>query len=181
MKVSECKLHGCYIIEHDVYEDKRGTFIEAFNQKLFQQKIDQNINFVQDNLSVSKRGVLRGLHFQKHPFEQSKLIQVVRGEALDVIVDLRKYSPTFGEHFKIKIAHKERKSIFIPKGMAHGFLCLSKELIFTYKCDEFYNPKSESGIIYNDPDLRIDWGFPKEELIISDKDKKLQTFQNFLL
>ncbi|UJH69271.1 dTDP-4-dehydrorhamnose 3,5-epimerase [Allomuricauda sp. SCSIO 65647] len=173
MKLTETKLKGCFIFEHDLYKDERGTFQEAYNRKDFERLTGLKVDFVQDNISTSKNGVLRGLHFQKEPHGQAKLIKVLRGEVLDVIVDLRKDSKTFGEHLKLKIKASEGKSIFIPKGMAHGFLCLSEETVFQYKCDAFYNPNSESGIVYNDPDLAIDWGHPSAELILSEKDRHL--------
>ena len=179
MKITETSLKGCFIIQPKLFEDDRGVFFESYQQKKFEEVIGEQINFVQDNISVSKKGVLRGLHLQTGVHAQSKLVQVVHGEVLDVIVDLRKDSPTFGRHYKLILSSKNRISIFIPKGMAHGFVALSEEATFMYKCDAFYNAASESGIIYNDEDLKIDWQCPITSPIISDKDKLLPTFNEF--
>lgn len=173
VKIKETTIEGCYLIEHTLHEDKRGLFYESYNQLNFDKFIGRNIRFVQDNVSISKKSVLRGLHYQKRSHAQAKLVAVLKGEVLDVIVDIRKDSPTFGNHFKIKISSQNRKSIFIPKGMAHGFLALTDDVIFSYKCDELYDPTSESGILYNDPKLGIDWEIDRERLIISEKDLKL--------
>lgn len=178
MKLIETGLKGCFILEHDLYKDGRGIFHEAYNRKDFERLTGLKVDFVQDNMSISKKGVLRGLHFQREPHSQAKLIQVLKGEVLDVIVDLRKNSKTFGEYLKLRIKAPEGKSIFIPKGMAHGFLCLSEEVLFQYKCDAFYDPNSESGIVYNDPDLAIDWEYPENNIILSDKDKNLPSFKS---
>lgn len=141
------------------------------------QTTGESIEFVQHNQSISKRGVLRGLHLQTGKFAQSKLITVVKGEVLDVVVDLRKESRTFGQHFKLRISEENKKSLFIPKGMAHGFLTLTKEAVFTYKCDAYYHRASESGILYSDDTLNIDWEYPEEFLILSEKDKNLPTLK----
>jgi dTDP-4-dehydrorhamnose 3,5-epimerase len=175
------EIEGCFVIEHDVYEDNRGLFYEAFNKKELKTRLGIETDFVQDNISVSKRGVLRGLHYQKENYSQAKLVQVTYGEAMDVIVDLRTNSPTYGKHIKFKLKGDDRKSIFIPKGMAHGFLALSEMVIFQYKCDAYYNSNADTGLMYNDPDLAIDWQFPKHEIILSEKDQKLPFFKSISL
>ena len=177
MKVTETSIKGCFIIEPQVFGDDRGVFFEAFHKEKFQIAIGQEIDFVQDNQSVSKQGVLRGLHFQTGAHAQAKLVQVVKGEVLDVVVDLRMKSSTFGQHFKINLSEDNKKILFIPKGMAHGFLTLSEEVVFTYKCDNYYHKASEGGIIYNDDILKIDWEYPQEKIVLSEKDRKLPTFK----
>ncbi|WP_343486898.1 dTDP-4-dehydrorhamnose 3,5-epimerase [Allomuricauda sp. d1] len=176
MKLTETKLADCFLIEHDVFKDERGLFLESYNKAAFEKLTGLKINFIQDNISISKRGVLRGLHYQSPPYEQAKLITVLKGEVIDVVVDIRKNSDTFGTHLKFRMHADERKSLFIPKGMAHGFLALSDEVLFHYKCDAYYNPASESGILYNDAELQIDWEFLDEAIILSDKDKELPNF-----
>ncbi len=176
MNIVETNLKGCFVIEPNVYLDRRGSFYESYNKLKLEKKLGKEINFVQDNCSISKKGVLRGLHFQKGKYAQAKLISVIKGEALDVAVDLRKESPTFGKHFKIVLSGDDNKMLFIPRGMAHGFLSLSNETHFSYKCDNYYNKQSEVGIIYNDSSLKIDWNFPKNDLILSDKDLLLPNF-----
>lgn len=171
--IAETLLKGCFILEPQIFEDERGLFFESFKKDEFERAIGEKVDFVQYNQSVSKRGVLRGLHLQTGKFEQSKLITVVKGEVLDVVVDVRKNSETFGRHIKLRLSESTKKSIFIPKGMAHGFLTLSREAIFSYQCDAYYQPSSESGILYSDEDLGIDWEYPLEALILSEKDKKL--------
>ena len=179
MKITETSLKGCFIIQPRLFEDDRGVFFESYQQKKFEETIGGQINFVQDNISVSKKGVIRGLHLQIGVHAQSKLVQVVHGEVLDVIVDLRKDSETFGQHYKLNLSGNNRTSVFIPKGMAHGFVTLSDEATFMYKCDAFYDSASESGIIYNDLDLQIDWQCPIATPIISEKDYQLPTFKEF--
>jgi dTDP-4-dehydrorhamnose 3,5-epimerase len=177
VQITETQLKGCYVLEPKIFEDERGIFFESYKNKVFERATGQNIDFVQHNHSISKRGVLRGLHLQTGEHAQSKLITVVRGEVLDVVVDFRKGSETFGQHLKLRLSEENKKSIFIPKGMAHGFLTLSEEAVFTYKCDAYYHPASESGILYSDETLDIDWEYPKEALILSEKDKKLPTLK----
>ncbi len=177
MQITETHLKGCYVLEPIIFEDERGLFVETFKKDEFEKATGQNINFMQHNQSISKLGVLRGLHLQTGEFAQSKLVTVVKGEVLDVVVDLRKNSETFGRHFKLRLSEENKKSIFIPKGMAHGFLTLSKEAVFTYTCDAYYHPASESGILYSDNALNIDWEYPEESLILSEKDKKLPTLK----
>lgn len=178
MTVRETKLKGCFIIEPKVFEDKRGYFFESFNQKAFNKTIGEEVNFVQDNESFSTKGVLRGLHFQKGESAQAKLVRVLKGKILDVAVDIRKDSPTFGKHFSIELTEDNKKQLFITKGFAHGFVVLSDTAMVFYKCDNFYNKETESGIIYDDKDLNIDWHLEQEELIISEKDLSLPLFKN---
>jgi dTDP-4-dehydrorhamnose 3,5-epimerase len=181
MKVIESPLKGCFILEPTIYEDDRGLFFEAYQKIRFEQSIGKKVEFIQDNVSISKKGVLRGLHFQKGESAQAKLVNVLKGEVLDVIVDIRKESPSFGKHFKMRLSAENKTSIFIPKEMAHGFLALSDEVIFSYKCDALYDPKSEAGILYNDPTLDIDWEIDEDKLIISAKDLRLPLLKDLKL
>ncbi|WP_299533690.1 dTDP-4-dehydrorhamnose 3,5-epimerase [Ulvibacterium sp.] len=178
MKIIRTKLDGCFIVKPKTFIDYRGAFLESYHKDRFLETTGLDIDFVQDNLSFSKKGVLRGLHFQAGEFAQAKLIRVVKGEILDVIVDLRKESPTYGEHVKLKMIEEENRSVFIPKGMAHGFLALSDDVIFAYKCDRYYTPKAEKGIAFNDSVLGIDWEYPKDDIILSEKDKNLPSFRS---
>lgn len=180
MKLQTTPLKDCFIIELPVFTDERGTFIETFHKEKFFQATGLAIDFIQDNQSVSKYGVLRGLHFQEGNAAQAKLVRVVQGEVLDVVVDLRQDSPSFGQHFSIRLSAKNNKQLFIPRGFAHGFVSLAENTIFTYKCDILYNPQAEAGIHYADATLNIDWHLPKEELIISDKDKILASFKDYI-
>ena len=174
MPFIKTEFSGLLVFEPNVFEDSRGYFFEAYNEKQFQQEgID--IRWVQDNQSSSTYGVIRGLHYQLPPFDQTKLVRVLRGKILDVVVDIRKGSPTFGKSFSKVLSAKNKRQLFIPKGFAHGFSVLSEKAEVLYKCDGFYNKESEGGIIYNDPALEIDWRIPAEEAIISDKDKVLPT------
>ena len=165
------KLEGCYIIEPKIINDDRGYFMESFNENTFQKGIGQAIHFVQDNQSFSSKGVLRGLHYQVGEYSQAKLVRVLSGEVLDVAVDIRPNSKTFGEHVSVLLTADNQTQFFVPRGFAHGFLVLSDTATFFYKCDNFYNKESEGGIIYNDKTLNIDWGFSESQLIISEKDK----------
>ncbi len=165
------KLEGCYIIEPKIINDDRGYFMESFNENTFQKGIGQTVHFVQDNQSFSSKGVLRGLHYQVGEYSQAKLVRVLSGEVLDVAVDIRPNSKTFGEHVSVLLTADNQTQFFVPRGFAHGFLVLSDTATFFYKCDNFYNKESEGGIIYNDKILNIDWGFSENELIISEKDK----------
>src|SRR5690554_5568941 len=171
MKVIETDIEGVVIIEPKVFGDERGYFFESFSQKEFEEKVCKKV-FVQDNESKSSYGVLRGLHFQKMPYAQSKLVRVVKGKVLDVAVDIRKGSPTFGNHVAVELSEENRLQFFVPRGFAHGFIVLSDEAIFQYKCDNYYSPQSEGGIMWNDPALSIDWLIPAEDIILSEKDKK---------
>lgn len=177
MIVKETNLKGCFIIEPKIFEDERGYFFESYNQSRFNELIGSQANFVQDNESFSTKGVLRGLHFQTEPYAQSKLVRVIEGKVLDIVVDIRKGSKTFGDQFSIELSESNKKQLFIPQGFAHGFLVLSQTAIFSYKCDNYYNKASERGIIYNDKTLNIDWQLPESELIISEKDQLLPTFE----
>jgi dTDP-4-dehydrorhamnose 3,5-epimerase len=172
------KLKGCYCIEPKIINDHRGYFMESFNERTFYEKTGQQIHFVQDNQSFSTKGVLRGLHYQVGEHAQSKLIRVLSGEILDVAVDIRPDSETYGQHVSILLSSENQKAFFIPKGFAHGFLVLSETATIFYKCDNFYNKESEGGIIYNDPILNIDWQFSEEDLIISEKDAILPALKN---
>ncbi|MFC7774830.1 dTDP-4-dehydrorhamnose 3,5-epimerase [Flavobacterium sp. GCM10027622] len=178
MNFIETNLPGCFIIEPKVFHDDRGYFMESFNQNTFEKGIGQKINFVQDNQSFSSKGVLRGLHYQCGEHAQAKLVRVLEGEVLDVAVDLRQGSPTYGQSYSILLSAENKKQFFIPRGFAHGFLVLSDTATFFYKCDNFYNKESEGGLIYNDATVNVDWGFPTNELIISDKDQVLPTLEN---
>lgn len=181
MKVTETKLKGCFIIEPRIFEDDRGYFFESFNHRDFCEAIGQEIHFVQDNQSFSKKGVLRGLHFQKGEHAQAKLVSVLQGKVLDVAVDLRKDSPTFGEHVAVELSADNKKQLFIPRGFAHGFAVLSEAAEFFYKCDNYYNAASEGGIRYDDRKLSIDWQLPVDEIIVSEKDRLLPTFDNAII
>lgn len=177
MIFEEIYLKGCYIITPKLFEDERGYFFESFNEHKFKKDTGIDVRFVQDNESKSSKGVLRGLHYQKNEFSQAKLVRVIKGKVLDVCVDLRQGSSTFGQHFSIILDDKNYKQLFIPRGFAHGFVTLEADTIFSYKCDNYYNKASESGIIFNDKTLDIDWSLPLTELIISSKDKNLPTFE----
>jgi len=172
------KLEGCFVIEPKIFNDERGYFLESYNEKTFQNGIGQPIQFVQDNQSYSSKGVLRGLHYQTGEHAQAKLVRVLQGEVLDVVVDIRPDSKTYGESFSVLLSGENQKQFFIPRGFAHGFLVLSETATFFYKCDNFYNKESEGGIIYNDNSLNIDWQFSDDELLISEKDAILPTIEN---
>ena len=171
-------ISGCFIIEPKVITDERGYFLESFNEKTFQNGVGQEVHFVQDNQSFSTKGVLRGLHYQTGNHAQAKLVRVLSGEVLDVAVDIRPDSPTFGQHVSVLLSAENQKQFFVPRGFAHGFLVLSETATFFYKCDNFYNKESEGGIIYNDATLNIDWQIPTENLIISEKDVNQPTLEN---
>lgn len=181
MIVKETKIKGCFLLEPTVFNDERGYFMESYNKDRFNSAIGSNIDFVQDNQSISNKGVLRGLHFQRDPYSQNKLVRVLQGEVIDVVVDIRKDSESFGEYFKIRLSGENKKMLFVPGGLAHGFLTLKDNTAFLYKCDQYYNKEAEGGIIYDDPDLGIDWEFPKDQLILSDKDKELPLIKNVQL
>lgn len=171
-------LEGCFIIEPKIISDARGYFMESFNEMTFQLGLGQPVHFVQDNQSFSSRGVLRGLHYQTGAHAQAKLVRVFKGEVLDVAVDIRPGSKTYGQSVSVLLSGENQKQLFIPRGFAHGFLVLSETAVFFYKCDNFYNKESEGGIIYNDETLAIDWNFPQNELVISDKDQVQPNFEN---
>lgn len=171
MKITTTAIEGVVILEPEVFGDERGYFFESFSQREFEEKVCKT-TFVQDNESSSRYGVLRGLHFQKPPHAQAKLVRVVKGKVLDIAVDIRKGSPTFGHHVSIELSGENKRQLFIPRGFAHGFAVLSDEVVFQYKCDNYYVPHSEGGILWNDPALGIDWKLPEEDVILSEKDKK---------
>ena len=170
MEVQETRIPGVVIIKPRVFEDARGYFFESFSQREFNEKV-RSITFVQDNESMSSYGVVRGLHYQKPPYTQSKLVRCVRGSVLDVAVDIRLGSPTFGQHVAIELSEDNHFQFFIPKGFAHGFAVLSDTAVFQYKCDEFYHPEADSGIQLLDDELGIDWQVPWDKAIMSEKDK----------
>lgn len=177
MQFTETHLKGCFILEPKILRDERGYFMESFNEKIFSQGIGQQTHFVQDNQSFSSKGVLRGLHYQCGEHAQAKLVRVLQGEVLDVAVDVRPESETYGKHVALILSAANQKQLFVPRGFAHGFLVLSETATFFYKCDNFYNKESEAGIAYNDPQLAINWQSDALPLIISEKDTQLPTLQ----
>lgn len=177
MKLVETPLKDCYIIEPTIFEDERGYFYEKFNQQKFESLTGMNGHFVQDNISKSSYGVLRGLHLQKDHHAQAKLVSCLEGKVWDIAVDLRENSPSFGKWFGVELTAENKRQFYIPRGFAHGFAVLSETAIFAYKCDNFYNKESEGGIIWNDPNLNIDWKLPLEDIILSEKDKVQKTFE----
>ena len=179
MNLIKTKLDGLVVLKPTVFKDNRGYFMECYNQKNI-NKLLGNVNFVQDNESESSQGVLRGLHFQKPPHTQAKLVRCLKGSVLDVALDLRKDSKTYGCFETALLSEENKNQLFIPKGFAHGFVVLSETAVFFYKVDNYYNRDSESGILWNDPDLKIDWKINKKEIIVSEKDKSLPTFNNFI-
>jgi dTDP-4-dehydrorhamnose 3,5-epimerase len=177
MEIKEERIKGLFSIQPKVFGDDRGYFLESFSEKKYAPFLG-DFKFVQDNQSFSTKGVLRGLHFQKPPFDQGKLVQVIKGSALDIAVDIRKDSPTYGEHISILLNEKEKNQFWIPPGFAHGFCALEDDTIFSYKCTNYYSPENESSILWNDKTLNIDWKI--EDPIISEKDKKGIEFLNFV-
>lgn len=170
MEVKQTSIPGVVLIEPRLFRDDRGYFFESFSQRDFEAQV-REIRFVQDNESKSSYGVLRGLHFQKPPHAQSKLVRVIKGAVLDVAVDIRRGSPTFGQHVAVELTEENHLQFFIPRGFAHGFSVLSEEVIFQYKCDNFYAPQSEGALAWDDPDLGIDWKIPSDRVLLSEKDK----------
>ena len=181
MKFIETKLKGCFILEPKIFEDERGYFMESFNQSVFEKGIGQKIQFVQDNQSRSSYGVVRGLHYQIGKNSQAKLVRVLKGRVMDVAVDLRPESPTFGQHISCELSADNRIQMFIPRGFAHGFSVLSKSAEFFYKCDNYYNKEAEAGIVYNDSSLDIDWGIEAADILVSPKDPELPSVQSALI
>ncbi len=177
MKMTRTDIEGLVVIEPRVFGDSRGYFFESFSQREFEKEVGQ-VRFVQDNESKSSYGVVRGLHFQKPPHTQSKLVRVVKGRVLDVAVDLRRDSKTYGKYFSVELTEDNHLQLFIPKGFAHGFAVLSDEAVFQYKCDEFYAPESEGAIAWDDPDIGVDWQIPEDKVILSEKDKKHPAFKD---
>lgn len=172
MEYIKTDIEGVYILQPKVFKDQRGYFFESFRQSDFDANIGGHTEFIQDNESKSSYGVLRGLHFQKGEFSQAKLVRVIKGKVLDVAVDMRKSSPTFGKYVMVELSDENKTQFFIPRGFAHGFLVLSDEAIFTYKVDNAYAPQSETGVRFDDPDINIQWPIAKEDMILSDKDMK---------
>lgn len=181
MEIEQTSLIDCYLMTPKTFTDERGVFFESFNKRQFSELTGLLSDFVQDNQSLSHKGVLRGLHFQTGNFGQAKLVRVITGSVLDVVVDIRPESETFGQHFTVLLSGQNNKQLYIPRGFAHGFLVLEDDTIFSYKCDNYYNQQSEKGIIFNDRTLNIDWQFPESEMIISEKDKVLPTFKNLFI
>lgn len=179
MEVIKTKIEGVLIIEPRVFGDDRGYFFESFNAREFAEKTNLQVNFVQDNESMSHYGVVRGLHFQQPPYAQSKLVRVVKGRVLDIAVDIREGSPTYGKHVSVELTEDNHRQFFMGKGFAHGFSVLSDVAFFQYKCDAFYAPQSEGAIAWNDPDLAIDWCIPADKVILSEKDKKHPFLRDF--
>lgn len=178
MKFISTTISDCFVIEPKVISDERGYFMESFNEKTFQEGVGQEVHFVQDNQSFSSKGVLRGLHYQTGNHAQAKLVRVLSGEVLDVAVDIRPESTTYGQYASVLLSGENQRQFFVPRGFAHGFLVLSETATFFYKCDNFYNKESEGGIIYNDSTLNIDWQFPTDNLLVSEKDAFLPTLEN---
>ncbi len=180
MKIQQTEIPDCYVIEPEIHKDHRGVFFESFNKAELEKQLGRPLHFVQDNHSLSKKGVLRGLHFQAGEYAQAKLVRVVRGAVQDVVVDLRRNSPVYGRYLSMELSGTTGKMLYIPRGAAHGFLALEDQTVFLYKCDNYYHKASERGIIYNDPDLGIHWKCPKEQLILSEKDKRLSSFKEYM-
>ena len=179
MQIEKTEIEGVYVVKPKVFGDARGYFFESFNRKAFCDATGIDIDFVQDNESRSCYGVVRGLHFQRPPYAQSKLVRVVQGEVLDVAVDLRRQSPTYGHHVAVRLSADDHTQLFLPKGMAHGFAVLSEVAVFQYKCDAYYTPSSEDAVAWDDPTLAINWLLPANEVILSEKDKHHQSFDAF--
>lgn len=177
MKIQQTPLQGCFLVTPNVFEDARGLFCETFNEATFRKVTGVTTQFVQDNQSISKQGVLRGLHFQTGKMAQAKLVRVIEGKVLDIVVDIRKDSKTFGKQFSVVLEAETFTQLYVPRGFAHGFITLSERSVFAYKCDNYYDKGSEGGIIYNDPELNLDWQLPEKDLIISEKDLELPTFK----
>ncbi len=179
MEVIKTAVDGVVMIEPRIFKDARGYFFEAFSQREFDEKVGK-VTFVQDNESKSSYGVMRGLHFQRPPFTQSKLVRCVKGAVLDVAVDIRKGSPTYGQHVAVELSEENHRQIFIPKGFAHGFSVLSETAVFQYKCDEFYHPEADAGILIQDDSLGIDWKIPTDQMILSEKDTRHPLLRDFV-
>lgn len=179
INVIKTNIEGVFILEPKVFGDARGYFLESFNAREFAEKTGLNITFVQDNESRSHYGVLRGLHFQLPPYTQSKLVRVVKGKVLDIAVDIRKGSPTYGKYASCELTEDNHRQFFVPKGMAHGFVVLSEDAVFQYKCDDFYHPEAEGAIAWDDSDINIDWGIPAIDICLSEKDKQHSNLRDF--
>ena len=179
MELIETPLQDCVLLKPAIFNDPRGYFFESFNKNKFQQLTGLEVNFVQDNQSFSSYGVLRGLHFQKGEHAQAKLVRVLKGEVLDVAIDLRPESATFGKQFSVVLSEENKLQLFIPRGFAHGFAVISEHAEFFYKCDNYYNKESEGGLLFSDPELNIDWNIPESEILVSDKDLLNPTFNSY--
>ncbi len=177
MNVIKTDIEGVVVIEPQVFGDERGYFFESFNAERFFAETGIDVAFVQDNESRSKRGVLRGLHFQREPYAQAKLVRVVQGRVIDVAVDIRHGSPTFGKYVATELSGENHRQMFIPKGFAHGYVVLEDDTVFQYKCDDYYHPESEAGIAWNDPQIGIEWPLSEDEIILSNKDRKHLTLK----
>lgn len=177
MEILKTKIEDVFLLKPKVFSDDRGYFFESFNANVWKEKVGEVPTFVQDNESMSNKGVLRGLHFQHPPFAQGKLVRVIQGSVMDVVVDLRRNSPTYGEHLSVILSGENKHQLYLPAGFAHGFLTLEDKTIFSYKCTNFYNQKSEGGLMWNDPALKINWGINNP--ILSEKDKKYESFISF--
>jgi dTDP-4-dehydrorhamnose 3,5-epimerase len=173
MTFKETKLKGCFVLEPTIFNDERGCFFESYNKQILEEGIGEEVNFVQDNQSFSTKGVIRAIHYQIGEHAQAKLVRVLHGTVLDVVVDLRKDSSTFGQHIEIELSDKNKKQVFIPRGFGHGFITLSDSAEFFYKCDNYYNKESEGGIIYNDSTLNIDWRMESDKIKASERDLNL--------
>ena len=180
MTIVKTEINGVFIVEPRVFGDSRGYFFESFNQRDFSQQTGVNVTFVQDNESCSHYGVVRGLHFQLPPYAQSKLVRVVEGCVLDVAVDIRRGSPTYGHHVAVELSAENKRQFFLPKGFAHGFAVLSETAIFQYKCDDYYHPEAEGAIAWDDPTLAIDWKVAPADVLLSEKDRHHQQFNDFV-
>jgi len=180
MHITPTNITGCFIIENKIFGDERGYFLESFNTATFKNLTGLEPLFVQDNQSYSSYGVLRGLHYQTGEYAQAKLVRVLQGRVLDVVVDIRKDSPSFGQHFSLELSDDNKQQLYIPRGLAHGFVVLSETANFFYKCDNLYNKASEGGIMCNDTDLNIDWQVPETAMILSEKDKTNLTFKEYV-
>ena len=181
MKIIKTEIEDLLILKPKVFYDDRGYFFESFNQQEFNKETGLNILFVQDNQSYSTEGVIRGLHYQIPPFEQAKLVRVISGKVLDIAIDIRKNSPTYGKYISVELSGENNLQLFIPAGFAHGFVTLSETAIFSYKCSNFYSKEHEGGIRFNDSKLNIDWQIASNEMIVSDKDKLLPEFEKHIL
>lgn len=179
MELLKTPLKDCVLLKPAMFNDPRGYFFESFNKNKFQLLTGQNVDFVQDNQSFSSYGVLRGLHFQKGEYAQAKLVRVLKGEVLDVAIDLRPGSATFGKHYSVVLSEENKLQLFIPRGFAHGFAVISEHAEFFYKCDNYYNKESEGGLLFSDPELNIDWNIPQSEILVSDKDLVNPTLNSY--
>ena len=180
MNIIKTDIEGVIIVEPRVFGDARGYFFESYNARDFREQSGIDVTFIQDNESCSSYGVVRGLHFQKPPYAQSKLVRVVEGTVLDVAVDIRKGSATYGKHVSVELSADNKRQLFLPKGMAHGFAVLSERAVFQYKCDEYYHPEAEGAIAWDDPTLAIDWKIEPSRVLLSDKDRKHPMFNDFV-